>query len=253
MHFLGETLKSAGLFCSGLLKQPQMADTRFLILETLHEKNRLKQLIYANTISGFDLLRQAMEKVFNDFKPEVESWTEPTARWKLQDVNAHEFSLTFGSDVMILNHHSNVFQFERSHPQWQTSYLKADEQRSYFGVIHVYNFLHDSLAYNRQEDYGYLIARIFINKDNHFMVEGKRQLGFLYNRFSEDAISLEAFEKVLHTCLLYSLDFDLLLPQYDQVKLATVEQVKAYTKLAMGRTGKRLGFRFEADNDGHLW
>jgi len=229
-----------------------MADTRSMILENLHDKNRLKQTVYANTLNGFNLMRQAMERVYTDLKPEVESWTEPTARWKFQVVNAHEFSLTFGSDVMILNHHSNVFQFERSHPQWQTAYLKADEQRSYFGVIHVYNFLHDSLAYNRQEDYGYLIARIFINKDKHFMVEGKRQLGFLYNRFSEEEISVEAFEKVLHTCMLYSLDFDLLLPPYEQVKVATVEQVQAYTKLAMGRTGKRLGFRFESDNDSLL-
>lgn len=229
-----------------------MADTRSLILETLQEKNRLKQLVYANTLEGFGLLRQAIERVYTDLKPEVDSWTAPAARWKLQDVNAHEFSLTFGSDVMILNHHSNVFQFERSHPQWQTAYLKADEQRSYCGVIHVYNFLHDSLAYSRQEDYGYLIARIFINKDKHFMVEGKRQLGFLYNRFSEEEFSVEAFEKVLHTCLLYSLDFDMLLPTYEQVKVATVEQVQAYTKLAMGRTGKRLGFRFESDNDGLL-
>lgn len=228
-----------------------MADTRSLILETLKEKNRLKQQVYANTLNGFNLLRQAMNAVFADLKPEVEAWTAPAARWKLQDVNSHEFSLTFGSDVMILNHHSNVFQFERSHPQWQTSYLKADEQRSFFGVIHVYNFLHDSLAFQRQEDYGYLIARIFINKENHFMVEGKRQLGFLYNRFSEEEISMEALEKVLHTCLLYSLDFDMLLPPYEQVKIATVEQVQAYTKLAMGRTGKRLGFRFESDND-HL-
>ena len=229
-----------------------MTDTRSLILQTLEEKNRLKQQVYANTLKGFGLLRQAMERVFNDMKPEVETWTDPPARWKLQDVNPHEFSLTFGSDVIIINHHSNVFQFERSHPQWQTAYIKADEQRSYFGVIHVYNFLHDSLAFQRQEDYGYLIARIFINKDAHFMVEGKRQLGFLYNRFSEEEMSIEAFEKVLHTCLLYSLDFDMLLPPYEQVKVATVEQVQAYTKLAMGRTGKRLGFLFESDNEGLL-
>ena len=30
---------------------------------------------------------------------------------------------------------------------------------------------------------GYCIGRIFINKENHYFVEGKRQLGFLYNDF----------------------------------------------------------------------
>ncbi|MFZ9701117.1 MAG: hypothetical protein ACO3AF_08575 [Flavobacteriales bacterium] len=58
-----------------------MTDTRSLILQTLEEKNRLKQQVYANTLKGFGLLRQAMERVFNDMKPEVETWTDPPARW----------------------------------------------------------------------------------------------------------------------------------------------------------------------------
>ena len=43
-----------------------------------------------------------------------------------------------------------------------TSYVKEDKNRSYCGVIHLYNFLADSFKYNRLNDVGYLIGRVFI-------------------------------------------------------------------------------------------
>jgi hypothetical protein len=42
----------------------------------------------------------------------------------------------------------------------------------YFGVVNVYNFLSDSFRYNRERDLGYLVARIFLNKEGHFFVQG---------------------------------------------------------------------------------
>ena len=52
-------------------------------------------------------------------------------------------------------------------------YVKEDKMRSFCGVIHVYNFLNDSFKYNRLNDVGNLVARIFVNKDKHFFVEGE--------------------------------------------------------------------------------
>ena len=46
------------------------------------------------------------------------------------------------------------------------------QYRTYCGVINMYNFLSDSFKYNRENDLGYLIGRMFINKENTF-VEGK--------------------------------------------------------------------------------
>jgi hypothetical protein len=82
---------------------------------------------------------------------------------------------------VIFHMHTNVFKLDQSHSLWKTSYLEDDEMRGYFGVINVYNFLSDSFKYNRERDLGYLVARLFLNKEGHFFVQGKRQLGFLYN------------------------------------------------------------------------
>ncbi|HRN36321.1 MAG TPA: hypothetical protein PLL18_05355, partial [Flavobacteriales bacterium] len=51
----------------------------------------------------------------------------------------------------------------------------------------------------------------------------------------------------LESVLLYVLDFDLLAPPYDQVSQVTVEEMKQVEANSMVSTGKRLGFRFQAD------
>jgi hypothetical protein len=115
------------------------------------------------------------------------------------------------------------------------------------GKILVYNFLTESMTYNRPNDLGYLIARIFINKDNHYFVEGKRQLGFLYSDFSTQEFDEAAIRKVLESTVLYSLDFDPFTPPYDQVIQVTVGEIQESEIQAKIATGKRLGFRFQTD------
>ena len=104
------------------------------------------------------------------------------------------------------------------------------------------------MTYNRPNDLGYLIARIFINKENHYFVEGKRQLGFLYNDFSSLEFNEEAVRKVLESAILYSLDFDPFTPPYDQVIQVTVGEIQETEVQAKIATGKRLGFRFQTDS-----
>ena len=126
--------------------------------------------------------------------------------------------------------------------------MRDDASRSFVGKILVYNFLTESMTYNRPNDLGYLIARIFINKENHYFVEGKRQLGFLYNDFSSLEFNEEAVRKLLESAILYSLDFDPFTPPYDQVIQVTVGEIQETEVQAKIATGKRLGFRFQTDS-----
>ena len=91
--------------------------------------------------------------------------------------------------------HSNVFEFDKNHGIWKISYVENNDMNSYCGIINIYNFLSDSFKYDRLDDLGYLIGRIFINKDNHYFVEGKRQLGFLYNDFGNAVIDTKAIKR----------------------------------------------------------
>ncbi len=112
----------------------------------------------------------------------------------------------------------------------------------------IYNFLADSFKYNRINDLGYLVARIFINKDKHFFVEGKRQTDETVKDFAIDTISPGILRQIIETAIQYSIEFDLLVPVYDQVKMATVDQMREKISHSKMVTGKRLGFGFNSDD-----
>jgi len=145
--------------------------------------------------------------------------------------------------------HTNVFDFDKSHNIWNTSYLKEDELRAYCGMINIYNFLADSFKYNRVNDLGYLVARFFVNKELHYFVEGKRQLGFLYNDFVNKKINQKDIREIIESSILYSMDFDLLTPPYNSMKEVSVIDVIETTNAMKIKTGKRLGFKFFNDNE----
>jgi hypothetical protein len=144
--------------------------------------------------------------------------------------------------------HSNVFDFANSHEIHKTSYVKEDKMRSFCGVIHIYNFLNDSFKYNRINDVGNLVARIFINKDKHFFVEGEKQLGFLFNDFVNQKINIQTMEQIIDASILFSLKFDLITPNFQDINLVDVHHLLDMNNSHKLRTSKSLGFKFSFEN-----
>jgi hypothetical protein len=145
--------------------------------------------------------------------------------------------------------HTNIFEFPRNHAVWQNSYVKDDPMRAYSGIISIYNFLADSFKYNRLNDVGYLIGRIFVNKDMHFLVEGKRQLGFLFNDFAQQKVDEESIKTIMEAAIQYAIDFDLLVPPFNQVQTVSVQEMNNITSSFSLKTGKRLGFNYKLQSD----
>ena len=116
-------------------------------------------------------------------------------------------------------------------------------------MINIFNFLSDSFKYNRTNDLGYLVGRVFINKENHYFIEGKRQLGFLYTDFVNATIDKNAIKSIIESTILYCLNFDLFTPPFDSVKELSVSEIQEASNSMNIKTGKRLGFRFQSDND----
>lgn len=223
-------------------------NARQLIIKILKEKAVLKQEIFSKTKDVFKLLKECLAEINKDLVTQVN--TDGTKLYfNYQEKGDFEAIIAFAGDTLIFHMHTNVFNFDRSHSIWKTTYVKEDERRAYCGVINIYNFLTDSFRYNREQDLGYLIARIFVNHELHYFVEGKRQLGFLYNDFANAVIDKEALTKIVESSILYSLDFDLLTPSYDQVKQVSMMEIFANSEMLQLKTGKRMGFRFQADND----
>ncbi len=225
-----------------------MDSAKQLILETLKTKACLKQDVFKKTKDVFQSFKLEAEKLVIELTTEMDIANKDVSV-KFIDKDDYEFHIKFGGDILVFFMHTNVFDFEKSHPIWKTSYLKKDELRAYCGMINVYNFLSDSFKYNRLNDVGYLVARLFLNKDQHYFVEGKRQLGFLYNDFVNETINNGKIRSIIESSILYSMDFDLLTPHYDSMKMVSVNEVNEATNAMSIKTGKRLGFKFQADND----
>jgi hypothetical protein len=217
------------------------------IISNLKEKSSLKQTVYDNTLKVFSDLKEILQELVGEYNGLLNG-TDERIKLEYKEVGIFAAELKIAGDLMIFSMHSNVFEFDRGHGVWKTSYVKADNTASYCGIINIYNFLADSFKYNRQEDLGYLVGRIFINKDFHYFTEGKRQLGFYYNNFGNEKINKQTLTEIINMSISYVLDFDLLVPPYDTVKIATVEHISNRLQRSIMQTGKRLGFQFNSDD-----
>ena len=112
----------------------------------------------------------------------------------------------------------------------------------------MYNFLYDSMKYNRNDDLGYLVARMFINKDKAFFVEGKRQKRQITDQFGKSTLTRDDLVAFVESAILYTLSFDLLVPPYDMVKEATVGEMNVKIESSRMKTGKRLGYKYNSDD-----
>ena len=227
-------------------KKPAPQPPRDLVLNALRVKSRMKQDVYQNTMEMFEELKQVLQEVAQDLDNEAQA-DDKRLSVAYVDKGATACELKVAGDVIIFHMHTNVFKLDQSHTLWKTSYLEEDELRGYFGVVNMYNFLSDSFKYNRERDLGYLVARIFLNRDKHFFVQGKRQLGFLYDDLSANVIERARIKDVLYSVIIYVLEFDLLAPPYDQVNQVTVSEMNELNANLQLSTGKRLGFRFQTD------
>jgi hypothetical protein len=220
-----------------------MSEARETIYRLVREKAVLKQDVYYNTLRIFAELKTVLAEVVADVKQNF-GGADPRVDFHYRDLGDFQAEIKIAGDVLVFYMHTNVFQFDKAHSAWRSSYLKDNDDNSYVGIINVYNFLADSFKYHRVSDVGYLIARIFVNKENHFLVQGKRQLGYLYNDFLNNKLDREVMKSVVESAVLYTLDFDLYAPPYENLQQVTVEEIQSVTNSASLATGKRVGFRF---------
>ena len=217
------------------------------IIEALSLKSGVKQLVYANTIAAFNTLKEVLVNITNDFNDQLSNTNERVSL-EFSDKGVFVAQIRVAGDILIFSMHSNIFEFDRENKVWESPYLKEDPLNSYCGIINIYNFLDDSFRYQRLDDLGYLIARIFINRNNHIFVEGKRQTGYQYKTFGKTKITKSILRKIISRAMGYALAFDLLVPPYENVKIATVRQLSEKMNISQLKTGKRLGFQFNSDD-----
>ncbi len=223
-----------------------MSEKRDKIFELLRTKTCVKQEVFAKTKETFLTLKEVLKDLSSDYKSYISKYDDRVVI-EYEEEGYYGAHLKFGGDLLIFQMHSNVFTFPPTHPILQSSYVKKDSNRAYCGVIYIYNFLNDSFKYNRDNDYGYLVSRVFVNKDLHFFTEGKGELNYRYFDFANQVISREGWVSVVESAVEFSLKFDLYTPPFTKSQLVTVAQMKQLSSNMKVRTGKRLGFRMSND------
>ena len=216
--------------------------------DLVFNKSELKQEVYQATKDSFELFRELMRELIGLFKQRSRDEGKEVA-FEFTDRGDFEFEVKFAGDILLFMMHTNVFEFSRDHQVMKTPYVREDTRRSYCGVIHIYNFLADSFTYQRDNDMGYMIGRVFVNNEKHYFIEGKRELGMMYSNFGTSLITNESVQSILESAIEYTTNFDLLTPPYDEVKLVSVGEMRSNFDKKTLVTGKRLGFRFQADNE----
>ncbi len=220
------------------------------LFKEIIEKSSMKQEVFQATENALGLFKKIAGQMTKEYEQTLEQINPAfDIPMEMEEHGPFEFSLKFGGDILFFLMHSNIFEIPRDHNVMRSTYIKEDKERSYCGIIHIYNFLSDSFKYNRVNDLGYLIGRVLINKEQHYFIEGKSELGFLYKNFRHSVITPESVDKIITASIRYTLGFDLLTPPYENVKLISVEEMKNTLDTIGFKTGKRLGFKFYPDQE----
>ena len=214
------------------------------IVSTLLAKSELKQGLFQSTLEMFGKLKTLAEAMAFQLSAHFEKEGKRIIV-EFRDFNDYEFQLKFDGDVLSFTMHTNITGLLEDHIVLKNPYVQAEQERAYFGSILVYNFLEDSIKFNRLDDFGYLMARMLLNKDGHFYIEGMRQLNFRFPDIAQNIISDQVLSTFLESCMLLAIEQDLIAPNYQDIQVVTLEikqanhVVNSGSKVGFQNTGQR--------------
>lgn len=215
------------------------------ILQSLEQKACKKQAIYRNTLSVFNRMKEQASHLADVLATRFED-IDTNVVIQYKDISEFEFHIKFSGDLLIFNMGSNVVTLPHESIVFKSPYITEDPTRAFFGTIMVYNFMADSLKYNRRNDPGYLMARMLINRDSQFYIEGVRQLAFLYPDIAKNHISDQILESYIQDAMLLAMDQDLTAPPFQSIQVIPLGQKLANQAIS---AGNKVGFQMNYQVD----
>lgn len=223
----------------------QEPDPLEYIQRMLESKSKAKQVTYKNLLTAFNLLSKESKRVAQELKKKVRPGDDDVTI-DFKPINEHEFHVKLAGDLLIFVLHTNIVTFAEDHPVMKEPYIAEKEVNRYFGQIMIYNFMSDSLKFNRVNDPGYLLARILINHEGRYVIEGEGRLSALFNKISEHPINEAELNILVKLALTIAIENDLMAPPYPQVKFITLHQKLEKTQ-ELG-AGQKIGFQMGYQN-----
>jgi CRISPR/Cas system CMR subunit Cmr6 (Cas7 group RAMP superfamily) len=225
------------------------SNLREQIIKIMKEKSSVKQDIFQETLNAFRTLKDTARAEAENLKRELFN-IDKRVTVEFRDRSDFMFELKVAGDLLVFQMHTNIFEFDNAHYIKKAPYVAKNEMLSFCGMISVYNFLADSFKYYRINDVGYLMARIFVNRESSYFVESKnRKITMSHSDFGKQKINSEMSLNLLETIILATLEFDLFTPPYDTQREITVSEVNDTSSKISIQTGKRLGFKFQFEDE----
>jgi hypothetical protein len=212
-----------------------------LIAQGLNEKSSAKQAIFRATQQAFTLLRQVSQQLCLELTQKVTANSDYSVKIDYQSVNEMEFHIRFSGDLLVFVMHSNIVTFPDDFGPLSTPYVEADFRRRFFGHIMAYNFMADSIRYQRLNDPGYLLGRLLINIDNHYFLEGVEQLELPGNDMSASLVTPESLRLFVESAMIAAVNNDLIAPPLSEIQRISVKQKLENQQVSRG---SKVGFNF---------
>jgi hypothetical protein len=218
-----------------------MEDQLQNIIGLLQDKAVLKQHIYRATQGVFQHLKtvtEAITKALSEYFEKVDK----SVIISYHDIGEFEFHVKFSGDLLMFQMQTNIHTFGEEHLINKSPYVREDFHRGYFGTIVVYNFMADSLKYNRLNDPGYLLARMLLNCEGHYYIEGVRQLNFLHPDIAENLVNEEILRSFILSTIQLAVETDLVAPPYQEIQIVALGE-KLQDQMA---GAAKVGFQMKA-------
>ncbi|WP_261990165.1 hypothetical protein [Hymenobacter sp. BT188] len=211
-----------------------------LISEGLKQKATAKQAIFRNTSAAFELLRQVSMELTLELSRRITA-IDSTVVIEYRPINEMEFHIRFSGDLLMFVMHSNIVTFPDDYGPMPSKYVEEDFRRRFFGHIMAYNFMADSIKYQRLNDPGYLVGRLLINIENHYFIEGVKELELPDINMADNMLTHDALKLFVESAMIAAVNNDLIAPPLQEIQKITVKQKIENQQVSRG---SKLGFSF---------
>ena len=218
------------------------ADRLAQIFDGLKQKSSAKQAIFRNTQAAFDCLRQVSQELVVELSRKLTPLDSSVAI-EYRSINDMEFHIKFSGDLLVFVMHSNVVTFADDYGPMPSAYVAQDFLRRFFGHIMAYNFMADSIKYQRLNDPGYLVGRLLVNINSHYYLEGVQQLELPNNDMSDNQITSDAMRLFVESAMIAAVNNDLIAPPLPEIQKISVKQKLENQQVSRG---SKVGFSFSA-------
>ncbi|MBD1398751.1 hypothetical protein H9Q13_16375 [Pontibacter sp. JH31] len=208
------------------------------IITGLQQKSTTKQAIYRNTLDTFNRMKEISQEIVAELTDRITKHNADVVI-EYRAISDLEFQIKFSGDLLVFVMHSNIVTFPDDYEIMRTDYIDEDFRRRFFGHIMAYNFMADTIKYNRLDDPGYLVGRMLINIENHFCIEGVKQLDLPYDQIARNVITDATLRLIVESAMIAAVNNDLMGQDVSDIERITYKQKLENSQLSKPR---KLGF-----------